>query len=321
MMLNSLRVLFVAIVAGFWSLSRVLAADDLPTAAERAVDFVEDVRPIFERACYRCHGPDKQKSSFRLDRRRAAIKGGELGAAIVPHKSAASPLIRYVAGLEPGLEMPPEGPRLTAKEIGILRRWIDDGAAWAKDETVETDPLDWWSLKPLRRPTVPVVADADKDWVRSPLDAFIVTKLRASGLSPSASADRRTLLRRMSLDVQGLPPSEKEAAEFRAATQDEIQKLADRLLASPRYGERWARHWLDVVHFAETHGHDQDRPRETAWPFRDYVIRALNDDKPYARFVAEQIAADVLFPGQTELIPAMGLLAWFLPRPNTAADT
>ncbi len=311
MMLTACRMLCVAIVAGVWSLSAVLAAEELPPVADRAVDFVADVRPIFQRACDRCHGADKQKSSFRLDRRRAALKGGELGAAIVPHKSAASPLIRYVAGLEPGLEMPPEGARLSAKEIGILRRWIDDGATWSKDDkdSADADPLDWWSLKPLRRPTVPAVASADKDWVQSPLDAFIVTKMRANGLSPSPAADRRTLLRRMSLDVHGLPPTETEFAEFDDASPGNVQKLVDRLLASPRYGERWARHWLDVVHFAESHGHDQDRPRETAWPFRDYVIRALNDDKPYGRFVAEQIAADVLFPQQTELIPALGLLA------------
>ncbi|MEW6305820.1 MAG: DUF1549 and DUF1553 domain-containing protein [Verrucomicrobiota bacterium] len=165
----------------------------------------------------------------------------------------------------------------------------------------------WWSLEPLQKPPVPAPG---KRAPVHPIDAFIQAQLRAHGLKPSPEADRRTLIRRLTVDLHGLLPTPDEVKEFEQDKgRDAYERLVERLLASPRYGERWARHWLDVVHFAETHGHDQDRPRETAWPYRDYVIASLNSDKPYARFVAEQIAADALFPQQPELIPALGLLA------------
>ena len=217
-----------------------------------------------------------------------------------------------VAGLESGLEMPPKGDPLTPEEIGKLRRWIDDGAHWPSDSTggENTDPTDWWSLKPLSLPAVPRVADTQIDWLRNSVDAFVLSRLNNAGLKPSPEADRRTLIRRVYFDLIGLPPAPDVVDEFVKDTDPlAYEHLVNRLLESPQYGERWARHWLDLVHFAESHGHDQDRPRENAWPYRDYVINALNADKPYARFIEEQIAADALYPDQLELTPALGLLA------------
>jgi hypothetical protein len=165
----------------------------------------------------------------------------------------------------------------------------------------------WWSFRPLARPPVPA---HDGRWVRNPIDAFVLAKLREKGLSPAPEADRRTLIRRLHFDLIGLPPTPAEVDGFLTDTSpDAYEKLVDRLLASPHYGERWARHWMDVVHFGETHGHDQDRVRPNAWRYRDYLIRSFNDDTPYARFVQEQMATDVLFPDQPHLTPALGFLA------------
>ncbi len=167
-----------------------------------------------------------------------------------------------------------------------------------------------WSWKPVKRPNVPTPPVEFKNWVRSPVDAFVLEKLLANGLKPSPEADRRTLIRRVSLDLTGLPPTSEEVTAFvDDPSLNAYEKLVDRLLASPRYGERWARHWLDVAHYADSHGQDQDRPRPNAWPYRDYVIRAFNADKPYARFVREQVAGDVLYPDDPDAIAATGFLA------------
>lgn len=296
--------------------SPCLADEALPPPADKPVDFVRDVQPLLARSCYSCHGPEKQNSSFRLDRRLAAFKGGDYGRAIVPHKGAESPLIRYVAGLEDGMLMPPEdeGEKLTAAEIGILRRWIDDGAAWPVNPDEEPDPTDWWSLKPLAKSGVGFQPATDAAQAGSlphnAIDAFILAKLREQGLSPSPEADRATLIRRLSYDLHGLPPTPEEVEAFvRDESPDAYERLVDRLLGSTRYGERWARHWLDVVHYGESNGYGMDRPRMNAWPYRDYVIAAFNSDKPYARFVQEQIAADALFPDQPQLIAALGFAA------------
>ena len=168
----------------------------------------------------------------------------------------------------------------------------------------------WWAFRPLQRPAVPQFTGDEARWVRTPVDAFILAKLREKGLTPAPEADRRMLSRRLAFDLLGLPPTPEETAAFvQDPSPDAYEKLVDRLLASPHYGERWARHWMDVVHFAETHGHDQDRIRPHAWRYRDYLIASFNVDKPYARFVQEQVAADVLFPNEPDLIPALGFLA------------
>src|SRR5262245_43906597 len=158
----------------------------------------------------------------------------------------------------------------------------------------ETAKADWWSLKPLARPLIPTVKQPA--WARNPIDVFILAKIESIGLKPSPEADRATLIRRVTFDLIGLPPTPEEIDGFVSDSRhDAYERLVDRLLASPSYGERWARHWLDVVHFGETHGYDKDKPRPNAWHYRDYVIRAFNEDKPYHRFVQEQLAADVLF--------------------------
>ena len=306
----------------------------LPPPAQRPVDFRKDIEPIIQRACQKCHGAEKQKSGYRLDLKSSALTAGDNYAPnIHPGKSAESPLIHFVAGLDPDMKMPSKGDPLTSDEIGLLRAWIDQGASWPEDGA-KSDPLDWWSLKPLtaelgtrngspemHRP--PLVPDATTSAERgNPIDAFIRAKLAERGLAPSPEADPRTLVRRLYFDLIGLPPTPEEADAFVQSAEaavpgtsggrrmgERVASLIDRLLASPRYGERWARHWLDVVRYGDTHGYDKDQPRPNAWPYRDYVIRSLNEDKPYARFVQEQIAGDVLFPNARDSIEALGFIA------------
>src|SRR5688500_9728872 len=259
-------------------------------AGERQVDFVAEVQPILERACYRCHGPEKQKSEYRLDVRDVALQGGELYAPnIAPGDSAASTLLQFVS--EGGeLEMPPEGPRLSDEEVATLRLWIDQGARWPDEAGGKVvDKADWWAWKPLVRPELPAANElGGAPRIANPLDHFVVAELTRHGLRQAPSADRRTLIRRLYFDLTGLPPSPEEVEAFVADDDSHAYaRLVDRLLASPRYGERWARHWMDAAHFAETHGHDQDRIREHAWPYRDYLIAAFNSDKPYSRFIEE----------------------------------
>ena len=281
-----------------------------PPAVKRPIEFGRDVQPILKVACLSCHGPDRQRGGLRLDRKADALAGGDSGAAIIPGKGAASLLARLPAGLDPDRVMPPRGDRLTAEQFGILRTWIDQGADWPDDGSTTDDPTDWWAFRPLVRPAVPPLADEFRSAANNPIDRFILAKLQEQGLTPSPEADRRTLIRRLTFDLIGLPPT---PAEIEAFVNDEspnsYEKLVDRLLASPHYGERWARHWLDVVHYGDTHGYDKDKPRPNAWPYRDYVIRSFNADKPYSRFVREQVAGDVLFPGTADGVTALGLIA------------
>jgi mono/diheme cytochrome c family protein len=282
----------------------------LPATAQQRVDFAGEIQPIFARVCYQCHGPQKQRSDFRLDVKADALRGGSIGVAIVPGKSADSPLLRYIAGLDKNVVMPPKGERLTAPEIELIRAWIDQGAAWPANDKAPAAKADvWWSLRPLARPRVPEVVHPALP-IRNPIDAFVLAKLREQKLGPSPEADRRTLIRRVTFDLIGLPAAPEEIDAFLGdASSDAYERLVDRLLASPQYGERWARHWLDVVHYGETHGYDKDKPRPNAWPYRDYVIRAFNEDRPYGRFVQEQLAGDVLFPGNVDGIEALGFLS------------
>ena len=278
-------------------------------ALHAAVSFETEVKPIFEKQCAECHGPKKQKSEFRLDDREVALHGGESHAPnILPGKPAESPLLKFVTTADLDTRMPPKGERLTAAEVDTLKRWIAEGAVWPESASLKkTDPLDWWSLKPLTKPALPS-GDA-----AHPIDRFILAKLQEKHLQPSATADARTILRRLNFDLIGLPPTAEELAAFeKEASQDlpdAIGRAADRLLASPRYGERWGRHWLDVVHYGDTHGYDKDKLRPNAWPYRDYVIRSLNDDKPYARFVEEQLAGDTLYPTTTDGFLAQGFIS------------
>ncbi len=275
--------------------------------AASAPNFVSDVRPVFEKHCFECHGPEKQKSGYRLDVKPIALAGGEGSAPnILPGKGATSPLVKYIRGEVEDMRMPPKGDPLSAAEIATITAWVDAGAVWPDAASaVVRDPLDWWSLKPIAKVTPPTTTPAV-----NPIDAFIRTTLAASGLTPSPVADARTLCRRLYFDLTGLPPTPEEIEAFAVDTAPEAYvRLVEKLLASPRYGERWARHWLDVVHYGDTHGYDKDKLRPNAWPYRDYVIRALNTDKPYARFLQEQIAGDVLFPGTADGIEALGFIS------------
>ena len=276
----------------------------LPPAATRTVDFVQDIQPILDSQCVKCHGPEKQKGGWRADVKDTALTGGDDHAPnIVPGKSAESPLIHFVAGLDPDMKMPAKGDPLSIEQIGLLRAWIDQGAIWPESANkAKRNPLDWWSLKPVVRSEVPGTGN--------PIDAFVRAKLAEKHLSPSPEADARALCRRIYFDLIGLPPTPEAIDAFAADTSpDAYERLVDKLLASARYGESWARHWLDVVHYGDTHGYDKDKPRPNAWPYRDYVVRAFNEDKPYARFVEEQIAGDVLFPNTRDGIEALGFIA------------
>ncbi len=270
----------------------------LPAAAFAApVDFVREVRPILEQHCYDCHGETKQKSGLRLDIKSEALKGGDNhGPDIVPGKAKDSPLIHFLTSDDEDELMPPDG-RLSAAEIATLTRWIDEGAVWPDgvDTAKLEDRTDHWAFKPLSADLKSPISD------RRSIDAFIDAKLAEQGLHRAPPADPATLIRRLSLDLTGLPPTPEEVERFVAecggAVQEApLQRLVDRLLASPHHGERWAQHWLDVVRYADTHGFEVNTERPNAWPYRDYVIQALNADLPYDQFIRHQIAGDVSSP-------------------------
>ncbi len=295
-----LRLLAGAVVlAGAFPAEKMMAAEvigPLPPAAGRTVDFTQDIQPIFTRVCFSCHGPEKQQGGYRLDSPGTALRGGETySPAIKPGDSAGSPLIQLVAGLVPDSQMPAKGDPLTAAEIGLLRAWIDQGAKFPADALAEADPLkSHWSFQPVRRPAVPAVGKRPAKGT-SPLDAFIGARLAEDKLAPSPVADRTTLIRRLYFVMLGLPPTPEEVAAFVADRKPQaFERLVDRVLDDPRYGERWGRHWLDVVRFAESNGFETNRERLNAWRYRDYVIAALNDDKPYDQFIREQLAGDAL---------------------------
>jgi mono/diheme cytochrome c family protein len=261
-----------------------------------AADFVSDVRPVFASRCFECHGPDKQRGGLRLDRKADALQGGDSGPAITPGKSGDSLLIRKISSTDAQERMPPKGDPLTAAQIQSLKSWIDAGATWPPDDASSVH----WSFKPVEKPAVPQIRNPQSGYprervIRNPIDAFIISRLTKSSLSPSPPADRPALIRRLKFDLLGLPPTPEEIDAFTSdRSTDAYEKLVDRFLASPQYGERWARHWLDVVRFAESNGFETNLHRPNAWQYRDYVIQSFNDDKPYDKFVAEQLAGDAL---------------------------
>jgi hypothetical protein len=266
----------------------------LPRAANRQVDFVNDIQPILARNCYACHGDQKQEAALRWDAKEIALKGSEHGPVIVPGKSAGSLMIHLVAGLEGGDRvMPQKGDRLTGEQIGLLRAWIDQGAAWPDSASVKiVDKRQHWAFKAPVRPNAPGVKNAN--WIRDPVDNFVLARLEKDGLRPSPEADRVTLIRRLSLDLVGLPPTPLEVDDFvRNKSPDAYHKLVERLLASPHYGERWGRQWLDLARYADSNGYEKDAAR-SIWPYRDWVIKAFNDDLPFDEFTIEQLAGDLL---------------------------
>lgn len=278
-------------------------------SAARADDFDTVVAPLLARKCLGCHNATDKKGGLDLSSAKTALSGGDSGAVFVPGKPAESLLSEKVSRDE----MPPKKP-LADEEKQVLHRWIAAGAKWGADPidlfkytSATRAGYDWWSLKPLQRPALPKVAD--EAWASHPIDRFVLAGLEARGLMPSPAADKRTLIRRLSFDLWGLPPEPGEVAAFLADDSDYAYvKLVDRLLDSPHYGERWARHWLDVVRFGESQGFERDKLRANSWPFRDWVISALNGDLPYDEFVRLQLAGDVLYPADPRAVIATGFL-------------
>jgi hypothetical protein len=282
--IDSQRVLRL-VLAG-WA---IFFASELPAQStnEEPIDFARQIRPLLARRCYSCHGPDSGEAGLRLHTRETAIVQLDSGAtAVIPGNPNDSELLKRVTSEEEGVRMPPEGKPLSAAEVALLKQWIAEGAEWKAH----------WSFLPISQPEPPTVEPDSA--VRTPVDAFVISRLRRKGLSLSPAAEPRVLLRRLSFDLTGLPPTNEETSVFLKAYSENpeaaYEAAVDQLLESPRYGEKWARHWLDLVRFAETNSFERDGAKPYAWRYRDYVIRSLNDDKPYNEFVTEQLAGDEL---------------------------
>lgn len=259
-----------------------------PFASAAPVDFKQDIEPILVKRCSECHGPDLQKGKLRLDTREHALKGGSSGVpAVVPGKSGESELIARVTTTDPDEVMPAKGTRLTEEQIGLLKRWVDEGAVWP-----DRSPNTHWAFLPPVRPEPPAVPRSGA--VRNAVDQFILARLEKEGLAPSPPADRPTLIRRLSLDLTGLPPSLAEVDAFvEDSRPDAYERLVERLLDSPHYGEQVARWWLDLARYADSNGYQVDLAR-SIWPYRDWVIQAFNDNMPFDQFTVEQLAGDLL---------------------------
>ena len=311
----------IALVA-LWGLllaPEIGAADELPISPEQARFFESQVRPILVEHCQTCHGEKKIKAGLRLDSRVSALTGGDSGPAIVPGKPDESPLVAAIRYQGP--EMPPKG-KLPPKQVEALTQWVQMGAPWpgggaSVAGTAGAEPVSiirkpgyqvsdvdrsHWSFRPLQKPQVPRIAG-----VTQSIDAFIRAGLAAKGLKANPPTSPRELIRRVTYDLTGLPPTPAESDAFAAdPSEDAYRKVVDRLLDSPHYGEKWGRHWLDLVRFAETNSYERDGVKPNAWRYRDYVIRSFNDDKPYDRFVREQLAGDELPDGGPDGLIATG---------------
>jgi mono/diheme cytochrome c family protein len=269
------------------------------------IDFVRDVQPILKATCYSCHGPEKQKGALRLDSKTLAMQGGKNGKSIVPGDSKSSYLMQRVRGEGDENRMPEKTDPLTKEQTAILTAWIDQGADWPDSASVAGAALKkHWAYEAPKPPAVPAVKNTA--WIKNPLDAFILARLESEGLAPSPEASRETLLRRVSLDLTGLPPTLDEMNSFLAdKSPDAYEKRVEQLLASPRYGERWAKLWLDLARYADTDGFNFDTKR-VMWPYRDWVINALNADMPFNQFTIEQIAGDLLPNATPDQVVAAG---------------
>jgi hypothetical protein len=287
---------------------------DAPTAF-----FENQVRPLLVKACQKCHGPTKQQGSLRLDSRDALMRGGDAGPAVVPGEPGKSLLIRAIAH-KGDVRMPPKG-KLSEQQVATLTRWVEMGAPWSADtqtvpvrsgEITDADRR-FWSFQPVKEPVLPPVQDMA--WPVTALDRFILARLEAKNLRPAPLTDKQTLIRRATFDLTGLPPTPEEIDAFlKDETAEAFGRVVDRLLASPAYGERWGRHWLDVVHYADTAGETADYPVPQAYLYRNYVIDSFNADKPYDVFLREQVAGDILAAAgppekYAERVTATGLLA------------
>ena len=321
----------VVSVFGYLALGLVSTRADEPKSGvvtnEQKKFFNERVKPVLEKNCFKCHShlADKVKGGLMVDSRAGLLEGGDTGAAIVPGKPDESLLIQSIRYDDKAdYQMPPGGKKLPDEEIAALTEWVKQGAFWP-DEPSGADPKRksrprgkitdedraWWAFQPLKEPAVPDVRGSSHA-MRNEIDAFILERLTKENLVPLPEASPAVLCRRVTFDLIGLPPTPEEVRQFvEAASKDAdaaYRDLVDRLLDSPRYGERWARHWLDLVRYADSDGYRIDDYRPQAWRFRDYVVRSFNDDKPYDRFVQEQLAGDELFPGDPDALIATGYM-------------
>ncbi len=268
-------------------------------AVAQEIDFATDIAPIFESSCLHCHGEDEQEAGLRLDSRVNMLRGGDSGlATIVPGKPKKSYLMDVVNHVDEEMAMPPDEDKIAQEEIALLEKWIAAGANWpGQMEEVAREKSDHWSFQPVTRPAAPETKSND-----SPIDAFLLNKLSERGLAFSKRAEPRALIRRASIVLTGLAPSPEEVQDFVAASEEDgagaYASLVERLLESPHFGERWAQHWLDVIRWAETNGSESNMYRKNAWIYRDYVTRAFNNDKPYDRFLFEQLAGDTIGQGE-----------------------
>ena len=291
------------------ALLAALLGADAPPADEALKLFEAKVRPVLLDQCSRCHSGDKPKGGLRLDSREGAIAGGDSGPALVPGNVEESPIVAAVRYDEDGAKMPPK-KRLPTKVADDIARWVKLGAPWPEGGSTGGPPgshiteahRQHWAFRPLVKPAVPAIEGA-----KSPIDAFHLSTLKSAGMTPNPPADRRALIRRATYDLLGLPPTPEDVEAFATtADPDAYSNLVDRLLASPRYGERWGRHWLDLVRYAETNSYERDGVKPNAWRYRDYVIKSFNDDKPFDRFAREQLAGDEIADGGPEAKIATG---------------
>ena len=296
------------------ALGPVVPADDI------AVDYSRDVKVLFREHCYACHGTLKQEGGLRLDTGSLARTGGDSGAVIIPGDAGHSRLIERISATDESVRMPPEGEPLTADQIRVLASWIQSGAVSPKNEQPEQDPKKHWAFQKPVRPEVPVDRDSavSESTTVNPIDAFINAQRRSNGIAAMPPTDKATLLRRVCLDLKGLPPTADELQAFQANdSQTAYEQAVDRLLASPQYGERWGRHWMDVWRYSDWYGRrsvpDVMNSYPMVWRWRDWIVQSINEDKPYNQMIVEMLAADELLPADDQNIVATGYLvrSWF----------
>ena len=296
------------------------------TADPARIDFKSQVAPILRKRCLRCHGPNQSKGGLRLDSVSAVSNKSDTGRVVVPGRSEISELVRRLRSNDQDERMPRQGKPLTTGEISLIAGWIDQGGRWPLQFTIvpaatirSNLQADHWSFQPIRRPATPVLTDQSR--IRNGIDAFVLQRLHEERATPSPEANRATLIRRVTLDLLGLPPTPEEVDAFvNQIRPDTYEQVVDRLLASPHYGERWARPWLDLCHYADTDGYLTDQLRPVAWRYRAWLVRALNDNQPFDQFTIEQIAGDRLPRASLQQRIATGFLRQTLSNREGGAD-
>jgi hypothetical protein len=313
-------------LTGLIAVALLSAAEPLPTSErkftpEQIAFFEKEVQPLLQQHCLKCHGGEKVRGNLRLTGREHVLKGGDLGPAFSADKPDESRLLQAI-NWKDGLEMPPKG-KLPAADIETLTKWVKMGLPWSAGKTevvkkeepkggvVTEESKNYWAYRPVKAREVPFQrerpANVSASWIRNPIDAYLLARMQTKGLSPNPAADRVTLIRRATYDLIGLPPTPEQVDAFvNDRSPDAYEKLIDKLLESPQYGEKWGRHWLDLVRFAETNGYERDGPKPYAWRYRDYVIKSFNQDKPFDQFVKEQLAGDEMPGNNPDAIIATG---------------